>query len=106
MTESAYLRRLLPAILAAGWTIKNVNNGEEVIEIIDNNVHKTVVEAKSTDLSHINFFRADSSEKGWLFLVWQDPHDKDPDLAAELVNDMTMNLSDVVDKLNAEIGAC
>ena len=58
---------LLTALIAAGFTLTSVDNGESRTKF-DGDLDKFIVEATATDESHV-YMRAPDGKKVWIYLV-------------------------------------
>lgn len=90
-TDSAAARQVIRALIADGWGLTHVWDGEEEVFVT---TEQTAMEALfAVDMAHLHVSRG--SERGWVWFVWGNAPDEAP-------ADYTINLSDTLDPLTEE----
>lgn len=92
-TDRGAIQQVIRALIAGGWALHEVDNGEEEVRVTSET--KALEEITAVDESHLFVYRDDPTagmQSAWLFFVLGN----DPE---EVVNDHTTNLSPVLDPL-------
>ena len=89
-TDRAAATQIIDAVVAAGWNLLHVNDGEEVIKVKTRNEALEAVFA--VDMAHVFFQNARTFNVGWIwFVLGNDPE--------EVAADYTVNRSDAIDPI-------
>lgn len=95
MKQSTYLRKVLNALVDAGYTITGVDDGGDE-KIAVGGIMDTMTAVKAVDEAYV--FVAKGEEESWLRIIWQGP-DATYQEGEEIISDYGVSLSPVLEKI-------
>jgi len=103
MLQKAFVRHVLKTAIAQGWTVVEVDDGEEPDVRQSYTPAVAVNRATATDEAHIFLRHPDREKQATLFIVWQGPVASYP-YGEEAVCDYSVSMEPVMDAAYKLVG--